>query len=390
MGDRYGTRLLSSRSVFDMTAAHQIDDFYAIIPAGGIGSRLWPLSRADAPKFLHDLTGSGQSLLADTWDRLTPLAPASNIVVVTGEAHSAGVRHELPALIDDNMFLEPSPKDSTAAIGLAAAILMRRNPNAVVGSFAADHVIADERRFRSAVREAVATAREGYIVTIGIRPTEPSTGFGYIEMGERLTAVHGAPHAHSVTRFVEKPNLATATEYFEGDEHLWNAGMFISRADVLMDELRANRPDVAGIIDQIAEAWDTDTRGETVRRLWPTIAKVAIDYSVAEPAAEHGRLAVIPGDFRWDDVGDFASLARLHNGGHPNVLATLGEHTRVLNQGASGVVVSETPRLITVIGVKDVVIVDTKDALLVTTAAHAQRVKNIVETIRQTGDDDVL
>ena len=120
-----------------MTAAHQIDDFYAIIPAGGIGSRLWPLSRADAPKFLHDLTGSGQSLLADTWDRLTPLANSANIVVVTGEAHSTGVRHELPALVDDNIFLEPSPKDSTAAIGLAAAILLRRNPNAVIGSFAA-------------------------------------------------------------------------------------------------------------------------------------------------------------------------------------------------------------------------------------------------------------
>ncbi|PTW91265.1 mannose-1-phosphate guanylyltransferase [Microbacteriaceae bacterium MWH-Ta3] len=372
-----------------MTTANQIDDFYAIIPAGGIGSRLWPLSRADAPKFLHDLTGSGQSLLADTWDRLTPLAAPANIVVVTGDAHVKAVRRELPALADDNVFREPSPKDSTAAICLAAAVLIRRNPDAVIGSFAADHVIADERRFRAAVREAVAVAREGFIVTIGILPTSPATAFGYIEMGDHMT-VAKAPRAHVVKRFVEKPDLAIATEYFEDDIHLWNAGMFISRADVLLDELRANRPDVADALAEIAEAWDTDARASVLRRVWPTLNKVAIDYSVAEPAAEHGRLAVVQGDFRWDDVGDFASLARLHNGGRPNVLATLGEHTRVLNQGASGVVVSQSSRLITVIGVKDIVIVDTPDALLVTTAAHAQRVKGIVETIRQTGDDDVL
>ncbi|MEY4476953.1 MAG: hypothetical protein RJA31_457, partial [Actinomycetota bacterium] len=160
-------------------------DFFAVIPAGGVGSRLWPLSRADEPKFLHDLAGTGHSLLVDTWNRLEPIA-GENIVVVCGVAHKKTVRRELPELDKENLVLEPSPKDSTAAIALAAAIIAKRNPDAIIGSFAADHVITDERRFAKAVREAIATARDGFIVTIGIRPTEPSTAFGYIEIGEAL------------------------------------------------------------------------------------------------------------------------------------------------------------------------------------------------------------
>jgi len=371
-----------------MTSSHREANFYAVIPAGGVGSRLWPLSRADAPKFLHDLTGSGRSLLVETWDRLEPIA-GDNIVVVCGKSHAKAIEHELPMLTSDNTVLEPSPKDSTAAIVLAAAILVRRNPDAIIGSFAADHVIDDQRRFIAAVNEAIATAVAGYIVTIGIRPTSPSTAFGYIESGDALD-VKGAPRAHRVVRFVEKPSVDKATEYVEGDTHLWNAGMFIAKASVLLEELRTNRPDVANPIDEIADAWDTPERLTVLERVWPTIPKVAIDYSIAEPAAEHGRLAVIPGDFQWDDVGDFASLARLHTNGRANVLATLGENTRVLNQGSSGVVVSHTKRLISLIGVKDIVVVDTPDALLVTTAAHAQRVKDIVEQIRQSGDDALL
>lgn len=363
-------------------------DFFAVIPAGGVGSRLWPLSRADEPKFLHDLAGTGHSLLVDTWNRLEPIA-GENIVVVCGVAHKKTVRRELPDLDKVNLVLEPSPKDSTAAIALAAAIIAKRNPDAIIGSFAADHVITDERRFAKAVREAIATARDGFIVTIGIRPTEPSTAFGYIEIGEAL-AVDGAPHAHRAMTFTEKPKVDVATTYFDGDRHLWNAGMFIAKASVLLDELRANRPDVAGPIEAIAEAWDTRHRDDVVDANWNLIPKVAIDYAVAEPAAEHGKLAVVPGEFRWDDVGDFAALARLHNQGRSNVLATLGENTRVLNEGSSGVVVSQSKRLISVVGVKDIVIVDTDDALLVTNAANAQRVKNIVESIRRTGAEDVL
>jgi mannose-1-phosphate guanylyltransferase len=367
-----------------------LPDFYAVIPAGGIGSRLWPLSRADAPKFLHDLTGSGQTLLRDTWDRLEPLAGHDRIAVVTGRAHRAAVEKELPGVPDHNVILESEPRESAAAIGLAAAILAHREPEVIIGSFAADHVIRGTRTFEFAVQQAVAVAREGYICTIGIPPVEASVGFGYIRKGEELI-VDGAPEAALVERFVEKPDLDTAREYYADRSYLWNAGMFIARADVLLGEIAENQPQLyAGLMD-LAEAWDDrDRRGPVVDRVWPTLPKIAIDYAVAEPAAEKGRLAVIPGHFDWDDVGDFASLAKLNSGGRKEHLAILGQNARVLADTASGILVSQTDRVISVIGVKDIVIVDTEDALLVTTSEHAQRVKGVVDALKLTGRGDVL
>ncbi|MFT4221183.1 MAG: mannose-1-phosphate guanylyltransferase [Microbacterium sp.] len=370
--------------------AEPIADFYALIPAGGIGSRLWPLSRADAPKFLHDLTGSGHTLLRDTWNRLEPLAGRDRIAVVTGRAHRAAVEKELPDIPDKNVFLESEPRDSTAAIGLAAAILAHREPDVIIGSFAADHVIRGTQVFEWAVQQAVAVAREGYICTIGIPPVEPSVGFGYIKKGDELV-IAGAPEAATVERFVEKPDLDTAKDYFADRSYLWNAGMFIARADVLLGEIAESQPHLyAGLID-LAEAWDDrDARGPVVDRVWPTLERIAIDYSVAEPAAERGRLAVIPGHFDWDDVGDFASLAKLNSGGRRDNLAILGGNARVLADTASGILVSQTHRVISVIGVKDIVIVDTDDALLVTTSEHAQRVKGVVDALKLTGRGDVL
>jgi mannose-1-phosphate guanylyltransferase len=367
-----------------------IEDFYAVIPAGGIGSRLWPLSRADAPKFLHDLTGSGNTLLRDTWNRLEPLAGADRIAVVTGRAHRAAVEEQLPGIPDKNVFLESEPRDSAAAIGLAAAVLARRDPEVIIGSFAADHVIRVPHLFDWAVRQAVATAREGYICTIGIQPTEPSVGFGYIKKGAEFM-VDGAPEAALVQSFVEKPDLDTAKSYFADRSYLWNAGMFISRADVLLAEIAENQPELHEGLLELAEAWDDrERRGPVVDRVWPNLTKIAIDYAVAEPAAAKGRLAVIPGHFDWDDVGDFASLAKLNSHGRMNDLAILGENARILSDAASGIVVSQTNRVISLIGVRDIIVVDTEDALLVTTSEHAQRVKGVVDALKLTGRNDVL
>lgn len=363
--------------------------FHAIIPAGGVGSRLWPLSRAEAPKFLHDLTGSGHTLLRDTWNRILPLAGASGIVVVTGRAHRSAVQQQLPDLAEVNIVLESEPKDSSAAIGLAAAILNRRHPGVIVGSFAADHVISDAERFRHAVAEAVAVARAGYITTIGIAPSEPSVGFGYIRCGEPL-AVEGTSHAHLVESFVEKPDLETATAYLASGDYLWNAGMFIARADQLLAQLAETQPMLHEGLLEIAAAWDTSKRDIVVDAVWPLLPKIAIDYSVAEPAAAAGRLAVVRGDFPWDDVGDFSSLAKLLSGGRTGDLAILGEGARVLSDASSGVVVTQSKRLISLIGVTDIVVVDTPDALLVTTREHAQRVKKVVDAIKQAGRDDLL
>ncbi|TQL48697.1 mannose-1-phosphate guanylyltransferase [Homoserinimonas aerilata] len=372
-----------------MSETPALERFYSVIPAGGIGSRLWPLSRANAPKFLHDLTGSGKTLLRGTWDRLGPISGEQRIMVVTGRAHRAAVEEQLPELADHNVVLESEPKDSTAAIGLAAAILEHREPGVIIGSFAADHVISDTRGFRRAVVAAVEAADAGYIATIGITPTEPAIGFGYIHCGASL-GLEAAPSAVAVDSFVEKPSLAVAKRYLADGNYLWNGGMFISRADVLLEELGRNEPELLEGLLELAEAWDTERRGATVDRVWPRLKKIAIDYTVAEPAAQAGRLAVIPGDFDWDDVGDFAAIGKLHSGGRKKNLAILGDDPRVLSDASTGVVVSHSGRLITLIGVEDIVVVDTPDALLITTTQNAQRVKSVVDALKLSGRGDVL
>ena len=360
--------------------------FYAVIPAGGAGTRLWPLSRAAHPKFLHDLTGTGRSLLQSTWDRLVPLA--QSVCVVTGAAHAAAVTEQLPALGPDDLFVEPSPRDSTAAIGLAAAVLVRRDPEAVVGSFAADHVIGDQQVFAAAVAEAVATARTGLLVTVGITPTYPATGFGYVCAGEPLD-VPGAPSARRVTRFVEKPDTQTAAQYLETGGYRWNAGMFVVRAATLLDLLAEHQPALAAGLHAIADAWAGPGREEVLGRVWPTLTRIAIDYAVAEPAAAAGRVGVVPGEFGWDDIGDFNALAALLPTG-PDGVQVLGDPASVLAPGGRAVVVSASGRLVALLGVEDLVVVDTPGALLVASRERAQDVKAIVDLVRARGRDDVL
>jgi len=362
--------------------------FYGIIPAGGVGSRLWPLSRAERPKFLHDLTGEGRSLLRATWERLAAVSGPDRIMVVTGAAHADAVRAQLPELTGADIVLEPSPRDSAAAIGLAAAILLRRDPDVIVGSFAADHVIDDLDAFTATVRQAIYAADAGYIATIGITPTEAATGFGYSRVGPALD-IPQAPDVHVVAAFVEKPDRATAEAYFGSGHYLWNAGMFIARADRLLAEIERSRPALHAGILELAAAWEeADTRAEALERIWPGLEKVAIDYAVAEPAAADGDLVVVPGHFGWDDIGDFAAVAKLHEdaGG----LAVLGDAELVVAEDATGIVVPRGKRIVALIGVHDIVVVDTEDALLVTTRDQAQRVKGIVDSLRAAGRDAVL
>ncbi|MEK0155467.1 mannose-1-phosphate guanylyltransferase [Arthrobacter oryzae] len=365
-----------------------LDRFIAVIPAGGVGTRLWPLSRAAAPKFLHDLTGSGSTLLRATYDRLEPLA-GKGVLVVTGVAHRNAVCSQLPEIQEADLVLESEPKDSGAAIGLAAAILYQRDPEIIMGSFAADQVISPDDLFQDAVREAIYTAAAGKIVTIGIKPTHPSTGFGYIRSGQNL-AVTNAPSAQAVVEFVEKPSEDVAQQYVDSGEYVWNAGMFVAPVSLMLKHLEANQPELFKGLTEIAQAWDTPERDEVTARVWPTLPKIAIDYAVAEPAAAAGDVAVVPGAFRWDDVGDFASVGRLNSAKEVDDVTVLGEGARVFTENASGVVVTDTKRVIALIGIKDVVIVDTPDALLVTTMAHSQRVKAAVDALKASGDTDVL
>lgn len=355
-----------------------IDNFWAVIPAGGAGTRLWPLSRSSAPKFLRDLTGSGRSLLQETYDRLTVLAE-DRFVVVTGAAHREAVLEQLPVLAGgDGILSEPTPRDSMAAIGLAAAVLELRDPEAVMGSFAADHVITRAKKFTEAVHEAVEIAREDWLVTLGIEPTFPSSAFGYIHAAGPLEGHEGAA---LVDTFVEKPTTEVAERYLRHGGYRWNAGMFVARPTVLLDLLARWHPAFAASLREIA------AKPDRMSALWPRLPKMAVDHAIAEPAASAGRVAMVPAGFGWDDVGDFDSLATLLDAAltvdseGPTVL---GDQSLVHSIDATGLVVPNSGRTIAVVGLEDVVVVDTPDAVLITTRARAQQVRQVVAGLQAT------
>ncbi len=352
-----------------------IDGFWAVVPAGGAGTRLWPLSRSSSPKFLRDLTGTGRSLLQDTHDRLVPLVE-DRFLVVTGRPHRDAVAAQLPDVDAAAIVAEPSARDSMAAIGLAAAMLERRDPEAVMGSFAADHVIADPAGFGDCVRTAVAAAREGWLVTIGIDPTFASSAFGYIHLGDDL---EGHPGARAVVEFVEKPSVDVAEGYLATGRYRWNAGMFVVRPTVLLDLLAEGDPDFAAALRAIAAA------PHTLEEAWEALPRIALDHAVAEPAAAGGRVVVVPASFGWDDIGDFDSLATLLDDPDRAAMTVLGDDTLVHTSAATGLVVPAAGKVVAVIGLDDVVVVDTPDALLVTTRARAQDVKAIVAALKEAG-----
>ncbi|ANC30889.1 Alginate biosynthesis protein AlgA [Isoptericola dokdonensis DS-3] len=367
-----------------------IPGFRAVIPAGGAGTRLWPVSRAASPKFLHDLTGSGRSLLQATADRLVPLAGEDGILVVTGARHVDAVRAQLPGVGAQDVLAEPSPRDSMAAIGLAAAVLAERHGDVVLGSFAADQVITGRAEFERAVREAVEAARAGYVTTVGIAASRPSVAFGYVQGGEPLE-VAGAPSAVHVRGFTEKPDATTARSYLASGDYRWNAGIFVVSAGVLLDHLAEQRPALHEGLRRIAAAWDTADRDAVLAQVWPGLEKIAIDHAVAEPVAATGGVAMVPGSFGWDDVGDFNSLAALLPAEDDAGSKVLGESADVVRvQSAGSVVVPASGRTVTLLGIDDVVVVDTPDAVLVTTRARAQQVRRIVDAVRDHGREDLL
>ncbi|KAJ7287347.1 nucleotide-diphospho-sugar transferase [Mycena rebaudengoi] len=362
-----------------------IPGFYVVIPAGGAGTRLWPLSREGHPKFLLDLTLNGRSLIQATWDRLLPLSSSARTTIVAGPAHVDVIHNQLPDLLAENLFCEPGPKDSMAAIGLAAAVLAKRDPEAIIGSFAADHMISGDDAFLSAVAEAVEVARNDYLVTIGIAPSLPSTAFGYVRLGDKLK-IKEAPNARLASSFKEKPDARTAAAYIATGTYRWNAGMFVTKATFLLELLKEYKPDLHAGLQKIAAVWDDEPKRKVVlEEIWPTLEKIPIDNAVAEPAAAEGRVAVVPATFGWDDVGDFSSLADLLPA-ERNQPRILGDSNLVITeQVAGGIVVPQSGRLIACLGVDDLVIVDMPDTLLVTTRARSQEVKRLVKRARDAG-----
>jgi len=359
-------------------------DFFAVIPAGGSGTRLWPLSRSQEPKFLLDLLGTGNSLLVDTVARLRPFADISRVLVVTGAAHQAAVRTQVPSLPHTNIVVEPSSKNSAAAVGLAAYTLHQTHPEAIVGFFAADHVVADEDAFNLVLDSAIAAAHSDFLVTIGISPTEPSSAFGYIKAGQE---VPGLPTVRSVGEFVEKPSFLDAKRYVDSGDYLWNAGIFLGRVTTVVSAFEEFAPELArGLKGFVAST----SAGSPAHNLWDELPSQAFDYAVAEPAARAGKFLVVPGEFGWRDVGDFASLAHAQNGHKTSDVVVVGDAAKVHPHNSSGIVVGTSGRIITILGLQDIVIVDTPDALLVTTKKNAQDVKQVVDQLKAAGLDQLL
>ncbi len=359
-------------------------DLHMVVPAGGSGTRLWPLSRAANPKFLHALTGTDRSLLQATFDRLAPLCTPERLLVVTGTAHAASVIRQLPELPERNILVEPFARDSCAAIALAAAVIEERSPGAVMASFAADHLITNTAAFTETVRHAVEGAAAGRLMTIGITPTRPETGFGYL----RLAGAAEPGTVQTVLEFKEKPSPEVAQRYVDSGGYLWNASMFLWRTDVFLAELAARRPDVHDPIRTIARAWDGDDREAVLADAWPTIPKVAVEYAVMEPAAAEGKVGTVPGDFGWNDIGDFETLGELlgRDIEGARVVDVTADSPPVLVVDGDGVIaVPCSSRVIATLGVTDLIVVDTADAVLVCRRDRAQDIKKLTELLRERG-----
>lgn len=364
---------------------------YTVIPAGGSGTRLWPLSRAGHPKFLHALTGSQSSLLQATVSRLALLGKPDTTYVVTGAAHAAAVVRQLPDLPDDNIVVEPSARDSCPAIALAAAIIAQRDPEAVMGSFAADHLIANQERFLAVINRAIDGAQAGYMMTVGIAPTHPETGYGYIHAGQPVVE----PDILAVREFKEKPAAEVAERYLASGEYLWNASMFVWRVDVFLAELARQQPQMYRGVTAIAEAWSTNRRDLVLEHEWPQLAKVPVDTAVMEGAAAAGKVATVRGDFGWNDVGDFHTLGELmRSDDRGNVVLevslgeSIGKGDVLVEDSDNVVVVPAGGRIVTAVGVSDLVIVDTPDAVLVCARERAQDIKRVVDELRARGHTD--
>ena len=352
-------------------------NFYPVILAGGRGTRFWPLSRRRRAKQILALDGD-RTMIQQTVARLRPLAPPKNFWVITNAELRGAIRRQLPQLKNAQIIAEPAARNTAPAIGLAAFILLNEDPQAVIGMFPSDHVIASDARFRKTVQQAAELAARGpNMIVMGIQPTRPETGYGYIEAGEKAGKPAGEPFRR-VRRFTEKPNAEKAQEFLEAGNFFWNSGMFIWGARTLADAIREHLPETAPHLEEIAAAWGAASFERTFRRLYPKCENISVDYAVLEPRSAKGEhasnLYCIPADFGWNDLGSWTALYehRVAKSKDSNAGATFA-------LDAEGNYIHAPGKFVAAVGVKDLVIVETDDALLITTRARAQDVGKIVK-----------
>jgi mannose-1-phosphate guanylyltransferase len=360
-----------------------MENLCALIMAGGGGTRLWPLSRKNRPKQMLPLV-EDRSMFQVSVDRLSPLLPPERIFVVTGRDQVDELRRSTPQVPAENFIVEPFMRNNGPAVGLATLHIQRRVPNAVVAVLTADHHIADKATFRRVLAAASELAMQNYIVTLGIQPTFPATGYGYIQRGELLSPIDTF-QAYHAERFTEKPDLDTAVRFISDGLHSWNSGMFIYSMDCIQEEYARQQPEMFALLQRIDSAIGRSDYQDVLDRAWSEMPKLSIDYAIMEGAHD---MIVIPVDMGWSDVGSWASLCEVLESDQDGNIQRGNGHSHLTVDTKNTLIISQ--RRVVTIGLENLVIVDSGDVLLVCRRDHSQEVRAVVEQLKAAGEEDLL
>lgn len=360
-----------------------MQNYYALILAGGGGTRLWPMSRQERPKQMLPLIGK-KSMFQTSVERLAPLFSPEHIFVSTGQKYVEDLQAEVPDIPAENFIVEPSRRNNAAAVGLAIAVIQKRDPNAVIALLTADHHIAKVDVFRDLLGAAHGIAEQGKIVTLGISPTFPSTGFGYIQQGQKLGTNQGFDYCEAL-RFTEKPDLVRATQFVGSGKYSWNSGMFIWRADTAMSEFEQQQPEMYSLLKKLQATEDEASFKSTLENVWEDMPRVSIDYAIMEDAQN---MVVIPVDIGWSDVGTWASMYDVLEQDRFGNCGKNGSEKRIVLDTKNSLLFSD--KLTVAIGVDNIVVVETEDALMICHKDRVQNVKEIVDYLRENNMEDYL
>ncbi|MGZ6275992.1 MAG: mannose-1-phosphate guanylyltransferase [Syntrophales bacterium] len=349
---------------------------YAVIMAGGKGTRFWPKSRERMPKHLLDIV-SPRTIIQETIERIAPLIPKENILIVTGESHADELMRQVPHIPQENIIIEPLGRNTAPCIGLASFYIRRKSPHDVMVVLPADHLIEDASRFRNLLSIAADMASRGdYLVTIGIRPTGPETGYGYIEKGDLRAAINGE-NIYAVKSIREKPPLKQAKAFLKKGGFYWNSGMFVWNVSTILRAIEKWLPQIHEGLIRMEDAVGTEGEREAVRRVYQTIPSISIDYGVMEKA---DNILLIEGDFGWSDMGSWDALWEVsnkdENGNAMNCDLFIGVNAR-------NSLIHSPRKLVTLLGVEDLIVVDTEDSLLICKRGSSQDVKKVVEILEE-------
>lgn len=362
-----------------------LDHYYAIIMAGGGGTRLWPLSREKRPKQMLQLVDD-RTLFQSAVQRLNGVFHPNHIFVVTVEDQAVELQAQCPEIPESNYLLESKPRGTASVVALAATALHNLDPAAVMAVLTADHVIRNESKYHQILHSAYDAAVDGYLVTLGITPTYPATGYGYIQQGD-LIGSYGALNVYKVVRFREKPTEEKAREMLDSGNHAWNSGMFVWRVDRILDEFERQMPELSSKMAVISDSWNLSTRQAVINRIWPEIQPETIDYGIMENAQN---VAVIPAkELGWSDVGSWDALFDVLPSDADGNIVMGGMHIPVDTQD-SLIYMNQERRLIVTIGVKDLVVVDTGDVVLICRKDQAQKVRQVVGQLKQSSNGDYI